>query len=205
VSVPMAVVVALALLVLAAASTPNATAAPVSVWQGPASTARPCSDPNPRAYPKVTGGCVARARAAKVAIIVRTAFGDLPFATCTVHYALHIDRSGRTWIHDLDILGPSPCNDAVGCWEDDDEYRGELPWRGRIETIADGRLRHRTEACLDTCMGRFEGRFTTILAPAARGWRARPSGSAMIGTSGWKLDGAWRMPAAVFDVRPAGG
>jgi hypothetical protein len=146
------------------------------------------------------GGCLARVRSRPVEIKIETMVGEAVFATCRISFDMRIDGSGRTLVSDFNLFGFSPCNDVVVCFQD----RTITPWRGQIVAGADGALRYRTDACLDTCMGRFAGEVVVPLEPRANGWRAEVT-SAPLGSSGWVLGGPWRIDAPGVKVDPNGG
>ena len=136
-------------------------------------------------YPKVTGGCLVTTAQETVRLSLRTAFGAMRFAECEVSYDVRVDGSGRGWIVNIAVAGRNPCFDALPCWDREDR---QVPWRARIERDDGGRLRLRVrDACLDTCVGRFEGRWEIAMTERRRSWRLRSA--SMVGTSGWRFDG----------------
>jgi hypothetical protein len=140
-------------------------------------------------YPEdIEGGCELSATGRGIDLVVKTMVGEMRFGTCDVNYTVRAESSGRTVVHQIQVRGDTPCNDADACFTDE----SFLPWHGRIVEDGRGNLRHELDACFDTCMGRFEGKLVLPLTRDARGWRADAT-TADLGTSGLELDGRWRM------------
>jgi hypothetical protein len=121
----------------------------------------------------------------------------MAFAECDFRLDLHVDADGRGWIPTMGIDGRNPCFDAPPCFSTDERA---LPWRASIDRRG-GATELRVDACLDTCIGRFEGRLDLDLVRHGDAWRARAD-QAMVGTSGWRFDGAIEAPGAGVAVRP---
>lgn len=168
---------------------PLAAAAPVEVRDTSNGADVRCSEIRTLGPAAATGGCLIDAFAGEVDMKVVTSLGQFDFGTCGASYTVRIGGRGRTLTEEVLVLGPSPCPDVEPCFPGDsnddlDPYR----WEGRIRAIGD-RLEHRVEACLDTCMGRFEGELVTPLRERGGRWYAMAEEGA-VGMSGWALGGA---------------
>jgi hypothetical protein len=145
-------------------------------------------------YPDLSGGCAVNFAGVGVRITLHGPFGFSQFARCRVSHTLRVDGRGRAWVDDYRIAGPSPCLDTVPCRyvgeEDDPPWVGKetAPWPARIEPGPGGVARLAVDACFDTCIGHFAGRWRQDLDEHRGGWRL--SSDSMVGTSGWRLDGA---------------
>jgi hypothetical protein len=149
------------------------------------------------------GGCVVETRAERVRLTVLSSLGGMQFATCGVGMTLHFGPRGRVAVADVTITSlKGPCADAVACLgrTGPDGELNRLPWIGEIHGDGDGDLRLAVDACLDTCIGRFEGRLTWSLVRAERTWRLRAD-RAPIGESGFVWDGEWRFRGEAVDLR----
>lgn len=125
----------------------------------------------------------------QIEFTVRTLAGDLPFARCLYNYYLRIDGDGRTTMDGILSGGENPCNDVRPCLNR--RKTDWPPWRGRIRRLPDGGYVHRIAACVDTCLGQFEGTLTMPLARHGRVWRATID-STQVGDSGYLYgDGEW--------------
>lgn len=145
------------------------------------------------------GGCVLKMGSQGIDVSVLTAVGEMPFASCLFFYTVHVDAGGRTLVSGVEMFGDSPCSDAVPCFPRSfftDGIQDTAPaWDGRLTPDGQGGFLHRVDACLDTCMGRFEGEVVLRLERDARGrWRSL-AGEATVGRSGWTFDGAWKVDA----------
>ena len=119
---------------------------------------------------------------------VATPFGDMALASCRLDFELRIGPSGFVAMGELGRSGPSPCGDIRSCNKQVDLEPS--PWLGRIETDGHGGMRTVLDACLDTCVGWFEGPLTLKLERTATGWRLRADES-MIGKTGLHIRGEW--------------
>jgi hypothetical protein len=148
------------------------------------------------------GGCAVKVFAPRVRFTVLTPLGTIPFATCGVSLKLRFGGSGRVAVDDVGITSfKGPCADAVTCLgparEDGDP---RAPWPGAVRGDGNGALHVVVDACLDTCIGRFQGPLALGLERAERSWRLRAS-EAPIGESGFVVDGEWSFPGEALDLR----
>lgn len=148
------------------------------------------------------GGCVVKVFAPRVRFTVLTPVGTIPFATCGVSLTLRFGGSGQIAIDDVGITSfEGPCADAVACvapvGEDEDPRR---PWTGEIRGDGNGSMEVNVDACLNTCIGRFQGPLALNLVRAERSWRLRAS-EAPIGESGFVVDGEWSFRGEALDLR----
>ncbi|HEX2070752.1 MAG TPA: hypothetical protein VHF90_03770 [Thermoleophilaceae bacterium] len=160
---------------------------------------RPCPDVDGERLPTVAGGCLFELAGERLELSAVSPFGTMAFAECDVALDVQMDGRGQGWISDMSIDGRNPCFDAAPCFSG--RQRG-LPWRSWIVRRGGG-LELRIDVCLDTCVGRFEGRWDLALVRHGDGWRARAD-QAMVGTSGWRFDGVLDGPARLT-VTPRGG
>jgi hypothetical protein len=153
---------------------------------------KPCPDIVMHTRSDPEGGCVIHAVEGDVSLSVSTALGAFLFGKCSSYYTLHIDGRGRTVTESFGVLGDQPCPDVSSCFKGD-RRPGDFkyPWKGRIKIGSDGAIRHESDACLDTCLGRFEGRTVVSLEERGGRWRAIASEST-VGLSGWQIDGQWQ-------------
>jgi hypothetical protein len=138
----------------------------------------------------------------KLRFTVVSLFGDQLLGTCDLRMRAERRRSGALALTRIEIvdgvgLYRMACGDLAACAGDGrrrTDASAPLPWRGRELGRADDRdveLR----VCLDTCLGRFEGRVDGDLdATSAGGWRLALR-SAPIGWSGMELSGHLRTTA----------
>lgn len=166
----------------------------VRVWDSAARPPRPC--PEVQMITGLPGGsCVVRA-VASMDLKVATAIAQFPFATCSIEYNVRIDRTGRTLVSELEFDGKSPCPDIRPCFPDPVYVLSESlgpPWKGRIVKTGEGRYEHRVDACVDSCLGRFEGKLVLRLERQGVGWRALTQRGGPVGLSGLSLGtGSWR-------------
>jgi hypothetical protein len=148
----------------------------------------------------VIGGCGSYGEQTRVDMRLRTLAGDALLADeCTMSFLVLVDRRGRAAIDRVTFSrakSGGPCNDLRQCFEE--KGRGEsartvyAPWPGHITTVDGNRADIEVRACVDTCLGRLEGRTTIALERNSNGLMARFVG-ADIGRSGLRLAGAWRM------------
>ena len=196
-------------LALAVAATAIASAAltgPAAAQDG-AVTARslirgepaPCDELTAESHPLIRGGCNVYGTA-PIDITVRTMFGPLRFGRCRVSVNLLIGPTGRTWLQSFESNSAGACGDMLPCREKapaaEIASADKLPWEGRIVQGPDG-PRSVLELCLDTCMGKFEGRvpFDLIEKRGDLTMRARDS---VAGNSGFELDGEWDLNASII-------
>jgi hypothetical protein len=148
---------------------------------------------------RVSGGCRFEAVAADTDSYVLSAVEELVFGRCDFVFDVHVDARGRVAMQGADMGGFPPCSDVTQCFE---RRRGRTrPWPGRIVPDGDG-LMLKATICLDSCLGRFEGRVDMRLRRAGGTWRVVMSDES-IGTSGWKLDGQWDLPPTLRIVPSA--
>ena len=156
-------------------------------------------------YPRVVGGCVMSLHSPAVDISVLTPFGHFRFALCRAGQRLAIDGSGDTWTSRVSFEGDSDgrCGDVRPCGD----RRGSLPWKGRIYARPDGGLSQRTDVCLDTGLGYYEGEVVTRLVRRGGGWQV-VADYAEVGRSGFTLAGRLEEADAPetdrpLDIRPS--
>jgi len=111
---------------------------------------------------------------------------------------MRVDGSGRTYLEGVTPAGESPCNDMDAC-----DHEDIKPWRGRIEAEPDGSLTHVVNACFDTCMGQFVGKLRLSLKRVGGRW-VQVADRALVGGSGYQLDGSWAIDRPGLDIRPSG-
>lgn len=158
----------------------------------------PCADLSTAAYPLIQGGCVLYA-AGEIDITVQTMFGPLRFGRCRIAINLLVDGAGGTWLQGFDSDSGGACGDMLPCREKAPAKEivaaNKLPWKGRIVRTANG-PQTELELCLDTCMGRFEGRTAFDLLEERGDWTMRAKDS-IAGVSGLELDGRWDFDVAI--------
>jgi len=169
---------------------------PTAVSPDPRVTARDgagrrCADVGLDRFPELRGGCVL-SLSGRQRITLQTPFGFMLFAQgCDVDYKLRVAGDGRAWVDSITIGGPSPCLDMIPCvGKDRAEQSRVVPWQARVRRPPrGGGLRLVIEnACFDTCIGLFKGRWALDLVESPRGWRASSSG--VLGSSGMRVDGS---------------
>jgi hypothetical protein len=149
---------------------------------------KPCPPLDDGSFPTIEGGCITHVEGKRLRMLLETPFGVMHFDDCDMTFDLHVDGAGRAWLVDMSLFGGLTCFDVMPCLGPINE---KIPWQGRIERSAAGSLRLRVpKVCLDTCIGRFEGGWDIALAKGGHGWRLRSR--SMVGTSGWRLDGAFQ-------------
>jgi hypothetical protein len=144
-----------------------------------------------RPTPGKPGGCSAQVEPSEIDLKVFTMFGRLDFARCDIGFVFRVDARGGTRMEGVDVasLGfDSACGDIVACRPTIEDP--PLPWKGRVVRSDDGALRNVVDVCIDSCMGRFEGRAAFDLFQRPDGWRMRPLRS-VVGQSGFQFDGEW--------------
>lgn len=188
----------LCLVALAAAliAAPAAAAGAVTAWDASGKRPTPCPAIDAGDPRKLRGGCEVEMDTRGIAIVIRSVVGDMPFGTCFYSFDMRVDGSGRTYLEEIAVGGPSPCNDMKPCDNDDPK-----PWRGRIEAAPDGRLSHVVDACFDTCMGQFVGELRLGLERVDGRWTLTAD-RALTGSSGYQIDGSWRTEQRDLDIRP---
>jgi len=208
--------ISLGVLVLMISSTTSAAPANdpgVEAFDTRGGERRPCP-PVDTSGNYVRGGCKSFATTLQTNVVVRTAFGALPFGYhCAFSFNLHIDRTGRTWMDRILIGGgaATPCNDIRPCEPNalkpspaDRRNKGADnpvdfdPWRGQLRAEGD-RFINRFDMCVDTCAGRFEGQMEFALVREDAGWTVRAE-AAPAGTSGLAFDGEWPLDPGRFDL-----
>jgi hypothetical protein len=176
---------------------PPRTGEPVEVWSRGKAPCPPVDGGDPR---DVVGGCTVSAFGARGTLSVLGPLGVQPFVDCGISYTLHVDSLGRGWVDTFGFVGSSRCTEARACWlSRGSDGLENAPWRARIVRDAHG-LALVMGACLDTCIGRFEGDVRFDMRPTPHGWRLRAD-SAALGASGWRIDGEHRLRGAGFSVR----
>jgi hypothetical protein len=180
-----------AALVVAAAAATTSAAAGVEL-RDPA-TGKPCTPVARQSVIEATGGCVFTASAKNAGMTIVSGLGRFVFARCDVELSLRVDGRGRALIEGFGSFGRSPCYDIEACFVGPSTARGYTPlWKGRVRG-AGNRLTLSLAACLDTCIGRFEGPLEIDVSRRGRGLRAT-TGVGAIGASGWGIsDGVWNL------------
>lgn len=174
-----------------------AVAGTTSVEHGPGRGAF-CPRVDDDRLPAVGGGCLVNLAGKRLTLSAVSPFGRMAFAECDIELDLRVGGDGRGWIATPTIDGRNPCFDAAPCFSK--QERG-MPWPARID-YRQGKMELAVDVCLDTCVGRFEGRWKLDFVKLGTGWRAR-SEQGMVGTSGWRFDGVLNTPARV-DVTAQG-
>jgi hypothetical protein len=180
---------------------PLTSGKPVSVAAGVGDAAGRCFGFYKPSLPDVVGGCEIDVVDPHARIAIHTAFGSILFAECRLGYTVSVDGRGRTWTSELYVESDldNGCGDVEAC----ESAPGKpLPWQGRIYAARDGTFRHHVDACLETCIGFFEGELVTTLVRGSRGWRLEAD-DATAGTSGFALRSDGRATAPGLEVRAA--
>jgi hypothetical protein len=195
---------ALAMVAVAAATTPASSApaqdAEVRAWDLTRAGGKParCAELSTESYPLIGGGCVLYA-VSGIDITVRTMFGPMRFGRCRIAINLLVGPTGRTWLQGFDSDSGGACGDMLPCREKASAEKifqaDKFPWKGRIVQGADG-LQSELDLCLDTCMGRFEGKTVFDLLEERGDWTMRARDS-VAGVSGLELDGEWDFDVAI--------
>lgn len=148
----------------------------------------PCPESDMSDYPLIDSRCEVVVVGRGLKIRAWTAFGVWRLAECDIVLEASFDGPGRAWITELSITGDSPCTDFGRC---QDKERRDVPWASSAEATAGGTIRlHVPDACLDTCVGLFEGGWDIDLAGGANGWRGRFVSP--LGSTGLRIDGLLR-------------
>ena len=170
------------------------TAAPARADGGSATVrdARADGDPCPGAdmseYPLINSRCAVVVVGRELKVRAWTAFGVWRLAECDIVLEASFDGPGRAWITQFRITGTSVCTDFRRCR---DEERRAVPWAATADAGPGGTIRlHIPDACLDTCVGLFEGGWDIELAGGAEGWRGRFASP--LGSTGLRIDGPLR-------------
>jgi hypothetical protein len=151
-----------------------------------AASRRPCPPVRLDRFPMLTGGCLLEPVKRTLDLSLETAFGVMPFERCGIVYQLRVDRRGRAWVAEFGIDGGSTCFDVMQCWDDQSL---KVPWQATVRRRSGGagyRLAIEN-VCLDTCLGRFTGRWDLALTKRPRGWRLHAESA--VGSTGWRIDG----------------
>lgn len=160
---------------------------PVQAWELRGGELRRCpaiDDSDPIA-PR--GGCSYEVRSDPIDHTMHSMVGRVRFKNCLATHTLYVDGAGRTRM-DLLMGGKPPCNDLRPCQTK--AGREPPPWHGQLVRQADGALANVVDACLDTCLGIFEGKLVLPFERERGTWRIRAP-RVPIGDSGWQLDGGW--------------
>lgn len=190
---------AVATVALTAPSPPagEAAADEVTAWDVTGKKPVPCEELSTEIFPAIEGGCLVRLPKQNTRLAVLTPFGTLDLGRCGITLNLQIGPRGDSWLQAL-VLSDYPgqtqrvCGDLRLCREKGaDDY---LPWKGKIVRSGEG-FRSTHAMCLDTCMGRFEGRLAFDLVKERGGdWRMR-SVNSVAGSSGFQFNGDWKLDA----------
>ncbi|HEX2161332.1 MAG TPA: hypothetical protein VHF88_05865 [Thermoleophilaceae bacterium] len=195
----IALAVAVAAISASAVETGAASAAEVRVLDTSGPRPVPCAALDLWNPQDPRGGCSTDMFSGSIDIVIRSVIGDMLFGHCTYEHDMLVDARGRTRLLNIQSGGDNPCNDMGVC-----EYGRRRPWKGQIEAGPDGRLTHVIQACLDTCMGQFVGELRLSLERIDGRW-IQTAERALVGDSGYQIDGSWRMRNRDIDIRPAGG
>lgn len=181
-----------------ASSAPAQNAGVTALDLTPAGKPAPCPDLSAKSYPAIEGGCLLYA-VGDIDITVQTMFGPLRFGRCHIGINLLVDAKGAAWLHGFSSDSKGACGDLLPCREkasaEEILQADKLPWKGRIVRNGDG-FQSELDLCLDTCMGRFEGRTVFDLLEERGDWTMRAKDS-VAGVSGLELDGDWDFDAAL--------
>lgn len=157
----------------------------------------------------VRGGCVATATARDIDFTLLSTLGASSYARCGMRMDLHADGRGRVWAANVATdKDRFPCNDIGPCSGApgvDELPSGGRPWRGRVRGSG-AEMEIELDVCLDTCVGRFEGRTRFTLVPAGR--RSAMWVRGAVGLSGLELEGEWELDRGGDGAawpRPGGG
>ncbi|HYI99587.1 MAG TPA: hypothetical protein VEX36_07935 [Thermoleophilaceae bacterium] len=157
-----------------------------------------CAELSTKSYPLIQGGCVLYA-SGKIDITVRTMFGPVRFGRCNIAINLLVGPTGSTWLQGFTSDSAGACGDMLPCREKASAKNialaDKLPWKGKIVQGPAG-PQSELDLCLDTCMGRFEGR-TTFDLVEQRGDRVMRATDSVAGVSGLELDGEWDFDVAI--------
>lgn len=195
-------IIATAIAALASAALAGPAAAQdgaVSAWDltGPKPVA--CTEPSADSYPLIRGGCNVYGTA-PIDITVRTMFGPLHFGRCQVSVNALIGPTGRAWLQSFAPDGAGACGDMLACREkatpEKIAFANKLPWRGEVLQRA-GRPGMELDLCVDTCMGKFEGKVAFDLVDE-RGDLTLRARDSVAGSSGLELDGEWDLNASII-------
>jgi hypothetical protein len=149
-------------------------------------------------YPPVVGGCAVRMASSRVDLNLHTLFGGLRLARCVSGYTLRVGGGGRAWGGGFGFEGGGACGDTVNCFGD---VRGTTPGEVMLRSTGSGSIRGEVALCLDTCVGRFVGRWELRLTRRAGGWRVESAQPARGRASGIEAVGAWRLDVRNVVVR----
>jgi hypothetical protein len=170
-----------------------------SAWNLTTGKPGPCAELTTSSYPAIGGGCNVYANA-PIVITVRTMFGPLRFGRCEVGVNVLFGPTGVVWVQSFESGSAGACGDMLPCREKASPTEiasaNKLPWKGRV---VEGSIRPRSEfdLCLDTCMGKFEGRIAFDLVQE-RGDLTLRAKDSVAGDSGLELDGEWDLNASVI-------
>lgn len=157
-----------------------------------------CDELSASSHPVIRGGCNVYGTA-PIDITVRTMFGPLHFGRCQVSINLLVGPTGEAWVQSFESDSAGACGDMLPCREKapaaEIASANKLPWKGRV---VEGSTRPQGEfdLCLDTCMGKLEGRIAFDLVQE-RGDLTLLAKDSVAGVSGLELDGEWDLNASV--------
>jgi hypothetical protein len=148
---------------------------------------------------RVHGGCRIKLRERVTGFTALTLFGDNALAKCSMSFTMAIGPSGQLAVEPIEIISldallGGACGDIMQCRVD---FKGlqpwtrRVPWRGRLVKRPNGAIVAEIDVCLDSCLGRLEGKTEFSLSNSDKGLRLRATDSA-VGVSGLELDGVWR-------------
>jgi hypothetical protein len=142
----------------------------------------------------VEGGCVSYA-VGLATMTTLNVFGDRRYGRCPISFTLRVGPDGAVAVGDvLAQLSPDPfdmCGDVRPCHT---PLGREVRWTGRFEVHRSGRTGLAlSDMCMDTCLGRFVGRFRFDLTEAPRGRTVLSARRVNIGNSGLFVSGDWKL------------
>jgi hypothetical protein len=154
----------------------------------------PCAALSTQTYPTIAGGCLVTAQG-KIDLTVQTMFGPLRFGRCSMAFNLLIGPNAEIWRDGYAGSAQGACGDLLPCRAKAPATEilsaPKLPWKGKITHTPNG-YQATFDICLDTCLGRFEGKTTFTLAKHHNNWQMRATNTTT-GTSGFQFNGHWNL------------
>jgi hypothetical protein len=185
---------------------PTTTASDSGVSAGVVRAGRldPCHELYVRGL-NVHGGCQITIDRRPMRLSVASLFGHYRLARCGVEFSMRVGPTGAIAMNSITLSplptrGRSACGDIGACRQ---SFKGEswntrLPWTGQMTNQRGNRVHAYIDICLDSCLGRFEGRIHVDFKRDTTGAWRMSARTAPAGTSGMTLTGSW-------NLRPLGG
>jgi hypothetical protein len=154
----------------------------------------------------VHGGCEILVDRKPMRMPVASLLGHYRFARCGLQSSMRIGPTGAIAMYDVSLspppngVGGIACGDIGACRRSfkgggNASWNTKLPWIGQMTSATDNRIRAHIDMCLDSCLGRFQGRtHIDFTRDTTGGWRMSAR-AAPIGTSGMTLTGRWTLHA----------